>query len=339
MGLGMELPLHLQRRLQSLSVVLVIGGFFVFGPACLAITICLLTTRFWWLSVGYSVWYFVDQYRESVGRTRHNLFGKWIRNWHLWTYTRDYFPITLVKTSDLDSSVNYILGYHPHGVMTIGACTAFATNALDFKGHFPGISTAYLSFKCWFYIPFLREILLLLGMRSASSTNFENHLGDKTQRGRCIVLAIGSTEEVVYSTPGQHSIVLSSRFGFVKKAIMHGASLVPTYSFGEGDLFLRPLAEEASFWRWIQDGVRMIIASMAPKTKGRNIFNFALSLMPKREPVRIVVGRPLPVVSNPTPSAEEVLDLHRQYCDALTDLFEQHKAAAGLPKDAHLEIM
>ena len=47
-------------------------------------------------------------------------------------------------------------------------------------------------------------------------------LGDKTKGGRCVVLAIGATEEVVYSSPGQHSIILSSRFGFVKKAIIHG---------------------------------------------------------------------------------------------------------------------
>jgi len=339
MGIGMEIPLHVQRRLQSLSVVLVIGGFFVFGPTCLAITMYLLTTKLWWFSMGYLIWYIIDQYREAVGGTRHNLFGKWIRNWQLWAFTRDYFPITLVKTADMEPTQNYILGYHPHGVMTVGACTAFATNALDFRGHFPGISTAFLSLKCWFYIPFLREVLLLLGMRSANSTNFANILDDKTNMGRCVVLAIGATEEAVYSTPGQHSIVLSSRFGFVKKAIAHGASLVPTYSFGEGDLFLRPLAEEASFWRWIQDGVRMIIRTLAPKTKGRKLFNFAFSLMPKRRPIRIVVGRPLPVVFNPAPTAEEVLELHRTYCDALTDLFEQHKGAAGLPKDAHLEIM
>lgn len=339
MGLGVEFPLHVQKRLQSLSVIVLIGGFFVFGPACLAVSIYLLTTRFWWFSVGYFTWYIIDQYRESVGVTRHNLFGKWIRNWPLWAFIRDFFPITLVKTADLDCNSNFILGYHPHGVMTVGACTAFATNALDFKGHFPEISTAFLSLKCWFYIPFLRDVMLLLGMRSASSTNFASMLDDVSKRGRCVVLAIGATEEAVYASPGNHSIVLSNRFGFVRKAIMHGASLVPTYSFGEGDLFLHPLAEEGSFLRWIQDGVRMIISSLAPKTKGRKLFNFAFSLMPRREPIRIVVGRPLPVVSNPNPTADEVLELHRRYCDALTDLFEQQKAAAGLPKDAHLDIL
>jgi len=351
-GLGLELSPHLQRRLQSLAVVVVIGGFFVFGPACLAITIYLLTTRFWWFSVGYLLWYTIDQHREVVGGLRHNLLGKWIRSLALWEYMRDYFPITLVKSYDLDPGRNYILGYHPHGVMTVGACAAFTTNALDFKAHFPGISSAFLALKCWFFIPFLREVLLILGMRSASSTNFSNILDNPEKRGRCVVLAIGATEEAVHQSPGRHSILLSSRFGFVKKAILHGADLIPAYGFGEGDLFLRPLAAEASFGRWIQDGFRILIASAAaavaankkmPTTtttkNGRKMFDFALSLMPERKPIRIVVGRPLEVVRNSAPGAEEVLELHRRYCDALKDLFEQHKIAAGLPKDAHLEIL
>jgi len=339
LGQSLDIPLHLQKRLQSLSVILVVGGFFVFGPACLALTIYLLTTRYWWISVGYILWYIIDQHREVVGETRHDLFGKWIQNLMLWEYMKDYFPITIVKTCELDSRENYILGYHPHGVMTIGACAAFATDALHFQDKFPGTSAAFLSIKCWFYIPFLREVLLLLGMRSASSTNFANILDDPSRRGRCVVLAIGGLEEAIYQSPGSHAIVLSNRFGFVKKAIMHGAHLVPVYAFGESELFLRRLAPEASFWRWIQDGVRMSVAAAAPKIKGRKMFNFALSLWPKREPIRIVVGRPLMVCPNPCPNAEEVLELHRRYCVALTDLFEQHKSAAGLPKNVHLEIM
>lgn len=339
MGLGMELPLHLQRRLQTLAVVVVVGGFFVFGPACLAITIYLLTTRLWWFSVGYVLWYLIDQRKEVSGEKRHSLFGKWIRSLPLWEYIRDYFPISLVKTCDLDANENYILGYHPHGVMTVGGCAAFATNALSFKDLFPGLSTAFLSQKCWFFIPFLRDVMLLLGVRSASSTNFANILDDPARRGRCVVLAIGASEEAIYQTPGQHTTVLSSRFGFVKKALIHGAHLVPVYGFGEADLFLRPLAAEASFWRWIQDGVRMAIAAVATKIKGRKILNFALSIMPRRYPIKIVVGSPLEVTKNSSPSAEEVLELHQKYCESLTDLFEKHKTAAGLPKSAHLEIL
>jgi 2-acylglycerol O-acyltransferase 2 len=41
-----------------------------------------------------------------------------VRNWTIWHLFRDYFPITLVKTVELDSSKNYIFGYHPYCCLT-----------------------------------------------------------------------------------------------------------------------------------------------------------------------------------------------------------------------------
>ena len=52
---------------------------------------------------------------------------------------RDYYPITLVKTSDLDPQKNYIFGYHPHGAFTEGASIGLNTEACGFSDKFPGI--------------------------------------------------------------------------------------------------------------------------------------------------------------------------------------------------------
>jgi Diacylglycerol acyltransferase len=41
------------------------------------------------------------------------------------------------------------------------------------------------------------------------------------------------------------------------------------------------------------------------------------------------VGKPIPVIQNPDPTEEEVLLLHKQYQEALVELFEAHKAANG----------
>ena len=57
----------------------------------------------------------------------------------VWRHLRDYFPIRLVKTADLDPAHNYILCCHPHGVICFGSVTAFASEAEDFSGKFPGI--------------------------------------------------------------------------------------------------------------------------------------------------------------------------------------------------------
>ena len=38
----------------------------------------------------------------------------------------------LIKTADIDPNKNYIMGYHPHGILCSGAFCHFATEATDF---------------------------------------------------------------------------------------------------------------------------------------------------------------------------------------------------------------
>lgn len=60
--------------------------------------------------LAYGIFIVMDPSPECGGRRIHC-----IREWRLWTYLRDYFPMKLVKTSDIDPSKTYIFGYHPHG--------------------------------------------------------------------------------------------------------------------------------------------------------------------------------------------------------------------------------
>lgn len=36
---------------------------------------------------------------------------EWLRRARIWRWFRDYFPVTLVKTTELDPETNYIFGY------------------------------------------------------------------------------------------------------------------------------------------------------------------------------------------------------------------------------------
>ena len=58
----------------------------------------------------------------------------------IFKYMKDYYPITLVKTSELDPQKNYIFGYHPHGFFTEGASIGFGTDACGFGEKFRGIT-------------------------------------------------------------------------------------------------------------------------------------------------------------------------------------------------------
>jgi hypothetical protein len=80
----------------------------------------------------------------------------WFKELAIFRWLRDYFPVTLHKTAELDPNKNYIMGsvenveyilayflnvfinflfysYHPHGMMAVGAFTNFATDATNFS--------------------------------------------------------------------------------------------------------------------------------------------------------------------------------------------------------------
>ena len=63
------------------------------------------------------------------GRTR--CVTKFVRNWKIWKHFSDFFPVKLIKTSDLDRNGNYLLGSHPHGVLSAGAFACFGTDGLE----------------------------------------------------------------------------------------------------------------------------------------------------------------------------------------------------------------
>lgn len=72
------------------------------------------------------------------------------------------FP-QLVKTADLDPRHNYVMGFHPHGVLVAGAFTNFCTYATGFRQLFPGITSYLLMLPLWFRAPFFRDYIMCAG--------------------------------------------------------------------------------------------------------------------------------------------------------------------------------
>ncbi|KAI2561925.1 DGAT2 isoform 2, partial [Pan troglodytes] len=92
-------------------------------------------TDCWLIAVLYFTWLVFDWNTPKKGGRR----SQWVRNWAVWRYFRDYFPIQLVKTHNLLTTRNYIFGYHPHGIMGLGAFCNFSTEATEVSKKFPGI--------------------------------------------------------------------------------------------------------------------------------------------------------------------------------------------------------
>ncbi|KAH9369571.1 hypothetical protein HPB48_020684 [Haemaphysalis longicornis] len=321
----LRLPLH--RRLETLaalalSLLLICSGF----TCVLLFAYILLCTRYYPLSLGYAAWIYWD--RKACDRGGH--WNDWVRSWTLWKYLRNYFPIQLVKTCDLPADRNYLFGYHPHGVMAVGAVCNFATDATNFRHLFPGIRTHLATLRFQFCFPFHRELYLAAGVCCASKEWLDWTLGSKPP-GKAAVIVLGGNAEMLNAQPGSYKLYLNNRKGFVRFALKYGAPLVPVFSFGENELFVQAKVPVGSWLGRILALFKLVLGYTPPVFYGRGVFQYSWGWVPHRK--RIVTwGSPWRFPRSSAPVDEQVDRVHRQYIDALTQLFNDHKdkyAAAG----------
>jgi hypothetical protein len=293
----------------------------------------LFFTRFWPLMLLYAVWYVYDFQTPALGSR------KWVflKSSAIWKYFANYFPIKLVKTAELPATRNYILGCHPHGVLSIGAFTHLCTDGTGFSKNFPELEPNILTLNGQFWFPFRREIGIALGGVESSSKSLK-YLLESQKSGRIIGIVVGGAEEALDSHTGKNILNLKNRRGFCKFALRYGASLVPSYSFGETDVFEQSGSNQNSKLRTIQRRIKKLFGFCPPLFYGSGIFNGNFGLLPKRRPITTVVGAPIHVAKSFNPTDEEVDQLHEIYTEALVKLFDEHKIAMGLPEDEKLII-
>ncbi|XP_032966296.1 2-acylglycerol O-acyltransferase 2-B-like [Rhinolophus ferrumequinum] len=319
---------RLRRCLQVFAVLQWVFSFLGLAQVCLAALLLAFLSRAWILVLLYLVWLYGDRDTPQAGGRRLD----WVRRWAIWRHFRDYFPMSLIKTAELDPSHNYLFGFHPHGVLVTGAFGSFCTEATGFSRLFPGLQPHLLMLPCWFYLPLFRDYIMCAGLVSSNKASVA-HLLSRPGGGQVAVLAVGGPLEALEAKPGALSLRIRNQKGFVKLALEHGASLVPVFSFGENDLFQQFPNPPGSWVRRVQETLQPLLTVALPLFHGR----LGL-LLPFRKPIHTVVGAPIPARRSPRPSRAEVDALHALYVERLTQLFEEHKERYGVPADRHLVL-
>ncbi|KAM3837582.1 2-acylglycerol O-acyltransferase 2-A-like [Vipera latastei] len=323
-----------ERRLQTAAVLQWVFCFLCMAQCCIAVFILLLFTRFWLISALYAAWWALDWDTPSKGGRR----AHWMRNSVVWRYMKDYFPISLVKTADLDPSKNYIFGFHPHGVLVAGATINFCTEATGFSKQFPGLKPHLMMLNLWFRAPFFRDYLMSGGL-IPSDRESASYVLRKKEGGNVVIIAVGGAQEALDSRPGAYTLLLENRKGFVRLAIENGTPLVPVFSFGENELYDQVENPKGSWLRWTQEHLQKIMGISLPLFHARGIFQYTFGLIPYRKPIFTVVGKPIQVGKKHNPSQDEVDELHKRYLEELCKLFEEHKLKYNVPEDKHLSFI
>ncbi|RVE50480.1 hypothetical protein evm_004905 [Chilo suppressalis] len=265
--------------------------------------------------------------------------SEWFRDWRIWKYCIDYFPIKLVKTCDLDSNKNYLVLAYPHGLLMMSPWFLASSNASGFKNEYPGMTSYLATVQTRFSIPFERELVVYGGCCIATEECLLYLLDEKKHKGNFVMINTGGSAEAILTRKDQYNLYLKNRKGFARIALKSGASIVPMFSFGENKLFdgvaFKPNTLLGKFQNWVRDVTKF---ALIPPL-GRGFFQYSFGMIPHRVPVHIVVGAPLEVGRVPEPTQAQVDELHARLVSSLRALYDQHKHQYEPDPDTPLNII
>merc|ERR1712080_140169 len=150
------------------------------------------------------------------------------------------------------------------------------------------------------------------------------YLMSRPAGGEAAVLVPGGAPESLNSDRGEVRLILKPRKGFVKLALRTGVSLVPTFSFGESEVYKKAHNPSGSLLRSLQN-ISQAVAGFAPVFfLGRGIFQYSLGIVPYRIPITVVVGAPIKARKIENPSTEDIERLHAKYVRELEKLYREY---------------
>jgi 2-acylglycerol O-acyltransferase 2 len=255
----------------------------------------------------------------------------------------------------LPADRSYVFGYHPHGIIGMGALANFGTAATEFPTSFPGITPHLLTLSSNFKIPFYRDVILAMGLCSVSKRSCERIL--RKGKGHAITIVVGGASESLSAHPGTADLTLRRRLGFIKIAVRNGASLVPVFSFGENDIYSQLVNEEGTKIHRFQKTFQKIFGFTLPLFHGRGIW-ISIGLLPYRHPIvsvgecfsillyhclsnlpLLIVGRPIETKKNPNPTKAELEEYQKKYIEELERIWHQWKDAYAANRTKELTIV
>lgn len=210
--------------------------------------------------------------------------------------------------SNNPNSRNFLLCCQPHGVLSF---TSFCMGIVSPPYH-QRMRTAVAS--SLLYAPFLKQLLGINGLISASKHNLVRHLRrNPNSIDGCAILYTGGIAELFKCNSDQERLFLSKRKGFIKLALRENVDVVPAYLFGNTSI--------------LSEFKCNLLCNLSRKTGVVMTYFWGKWWLPipRDEPLLCARGKRmgLPHIANPT--QEDIDFWHAQYCKEVERLFDTYK--------------
>jgi len=244
----------------------------------------------------------------------------WFQRWRGWRAIAVWLfgeaRVVVEDPAALRGCPRGILAVAPHGVVSFNHALFFTDCAGWFSDGVWPVERRDLAASFLFRIPLYRDFLIALGCVDASRDNARRCLA----AGRSLFVYPGGEREQLSAAPGRHAALWKNRKGFVRLAVEYGVPLIPSYAFGEAELYAPvPLLLEA----------RLALAAALRIALPLAVGRAWCPPLPKKRPLVAVVGNPIPVPRVDRRDAkkfdETVDEVHAKVCAALVELFDRHK--------------
>ena len=171
---------------------------------------------------------------------------------------------------------------------------------------------------------YVRELLLLVGVRDADRRNIEALASD----GVSIAVSPGGIWEMVNTRHDAEQVFVMKKLGFIRIAMATSTPIVPIYTFGENQLF--------TMHRFM----------MGPRLWVARRLRFGIPLLtgrwglPLPRPVKLVYvrGAPLGMPKIDEPTQQQIDEWHAKYVSEVTRIFNEHKGTLSDYAEKQLEM-
>ncbi|ETW00653.1 hypothetical protein, variant [Aphanomyces invadans] len=289
-------------------------GLFIALLALIGIIAWIYYHGFWYVNAAIVVAYMPTYFNgasDKVLPSQGSLNWDAIRTHRFWHIVQRHFRLECVRVNRLNRTNRYFFGLHSN--TSTSRSGSLSRCGGMWAALFPDHPTRTLVSTPYFYIPFLRDLLLWLGCVEATEGVAHEALHNGVSLLQCLYdvridqrEAMDRTNDAFLVVDPQSQLSLT----FVRIAMMHGVSLVPVLAL---DTSHRDNSTPTSHWSALLPRclVQLIeVYSSVDRVRTR----------PKANVV-VVFGSPIPVERNAHPSQDEVQEVHAVYVEHLRDLF------------------